>query len=335
MKSKYLDISSQTEQLINESLMWDNHACMPLRADDTSFLPQLQQFGDAGVDIVSLNVGFDAVAWNNTPLMLASFRDWIKQHSDDYILVDNITAIQKAKAEGKLGITFDIEGAGALNGQLDMIEKYYELGVRWMLMAYNQNNAVGGGCQDDDRGLTDFGRDVLDEMTRAGMVICCSHTGFKTTMEVMEYVNQPVIFSHSNPSAMWKHKRNINDEAIKACAETGGVIGLNGIGIFLGNNDASVENIVRHIDYVVQLVGPDYVGIGLDYVFDQQEVTDFVKDNPHIFPPEDGYADGIAMLSPTTFPAIVQSLLDLGYVDKDVKKIMGINHLRIAEKIWR
>ena len=335
MKSRYLDISSQTEQLINESLMRDNHACMPLRADDTSFLPQLQQFGDAGVDIVSLNVGFDAVAWDNTPLMLASFRDWIKQHSDDYILVDNIAAIQKAKAEGKLGITFDIEGACALNGQLDMIEKYYELGVRWMLMAYNQNNAVGGGCQDNDRGLTEFGREVLDEMTRTGMVICCSHTGFKTTMEVMEYVNQPVIFSHSNPSSMCKHKRNIKDEAIKACAETGGVIGLNGIGIFLGNNDASVENIVKHIDYVVQLVGPDHVGIGLDYVFDQQEVTDFVKDNPQIFPPEDGYADGIDMLAPAAFPAIVQSLLDLGYVDEDVKKIMGANHLRIATHVWK
>jgi membrane dipeptidase len=335
MKSKYTDISSQTKQLIKESLLWDNHACMPLRAGDTSFLPQLKQFSDAGVDIVSLNVGFDAVAWDNTLLMLASFRNWIRQHSEDYVLVDDITTVKKAKSEGKLGITFDIEGASALNGQLSMIEKYYDLGVRWMLMVYNQNNAVGGGCQDEDKGLTDFGRDVLDEMTRVGMVICCSHTGSRTTMEVMEYVNQPVIFSHSNPSSMWKHKRNINDEAIKACAETGGVIGLNGIGIFLGNNDASVENIVRHIDYVVQLVGPDHVGIGLDYVFDQQEVTDFVKDNPQIFPPEDAYADGIAMLEPAAFPAIVQSLLDLGYVDEDVKKIMGANHLRIAEQIWQ
>ncbi|MFT7461665.1 MAG: membrane dipeptidase [Planctomycetota bacterium] len=122
---------------------------------------------------------------------------------------------------------------------------------------------------------------------------------------------------------------------IKSCAASGGVIGLNGIGIFLGDNEATVENIVRHIDYLVQLVGPDHVGIGLDYVFDQQEVNDFVKENPHIFPPEDGYADGINMIAPTAIPHIIQSLLDLGYKDEDVKKIMGENHLRIAGQIWK
>ena len=67
-----------------------------------------------------------------------------------------------------------------------MVELYRDLGVRWMLIAYNQNNSLGGGCQDDDQGLTDFGRRVLDEMARVGMVTCCSHTGFRTTMEVME-----------------------------------------------------------------------------------------------------------------------------------------------------
>jgi len=322
-------------QLINKNLVWDNHSCMPLRGTDLSFLPELQQFRDAGVDIVSLNVGFDSVSWENTPLMLASFRHWISEHENEYALVKTTHDIEKAKQTGKLGITFDIEGASALNGQLSMIEMYYDLGVRWMLMAYNQNNIVGGGCQDEDQGLSAFGKEVLDEMMRVGMVICCSHTGKKTTMDVIEYANQPVIFSHSNPNGAWPHKRNIDDDAIKACAETGGVIGLNGIGIFLGNNEASVENIVRHIDYVVQLVGADHAGLGLDYVFDQQEIFDFVKENPHIFPAEDGYADGINMMAPSTTPYIIESLLKLGYKDEDVIKIMGGNHYRIAKQVWK
>ncbi len=328
-------VSTSTRKLIKDNLLWDNHSCMPLRSEDMSFLPQLSQFRDAGVDIVSLNVGFDSVSWENTLPMLKCFREWIGEHDEHYMLIANVEDIETARRSNKTGIHFDIEGASALNGRLEMIEAYYDLGVRWMLIAYNQNNRAGGGCQDDDQGLSDFGRDMLDEMERVGMVVCCSHTGFKTTMQVMEYTNQPVIFSHSNPAAMWQHKRNINDEAIRACAATGGVIGVNGIGIFLGDNEATVANMVRHIDYIVQLTGPDHVGIGLDYVFDRQEVDDFVKDNPQIFPPEDGYADGLDMLTPAAIPEVIQGLVKLGYDNDTLCKIMGGNHLRVARQVWK
>ena len=328
-------VSTSTRSLIENNLVWDNHSCMPLRPQDESFLPQLGQFRDAGVNIVSLNVGFDSVSWENTLPMLRCFRDWLAEHDEHYMLVASTEDISEAKKSGKTGVHFDIEGACALNGRLELIETYYELGVRWMLIAYNQNNIAGGGCQDDDQGLTDFGREMLDEMARVGMVACCSHTGFKTSMQVMEHTNQPVIFSHSNPAAMWQHKRNISDEAIKACAETGGVIGVNGIGIFLGDNEATVTNMVKHTDYLVQLVGPDHVGIGLDYVFDRQEVDDFVKKNPQIFPPEDGYSDGLTMLAPAAIPELIQGLVELGYDDDVLCKIMGGNHLRVARQVWK
>ncbi|NKB36061.1 MAG: membrane dipeptidase [Gammaproteobacteria bacterium] len=335
MTKEDYSLNPSTQQLIENKLVWDNHSCMPLRSEDHSFLPQLNQFRDAGVDIVSLNVGFDSVSWENTLPMLRSFHEWISEHDEHYMIVSNPEDIETARSLKKIGIHFDIEGASALNGRLEMIETYYNLGVRWMLIAYNQNNIAGGGCQDDDQGLTDFGRDMLDEMERVGMVVCCSHTGFKTTMEVMNYTNNPVIFSHSNPAAMWQHKRNISDEAIKACAATGGVVGVNGIGIFLGDNEATVTNMVRHIDYLVQLVGPDHVGIGLDYVFDRQEVDDFVQNNPDIFPPEDGYADGLEMLTPLAIPAVTQGLVDLGYDNDALCRIMGNNHLRVAEQVWK
>jgi membrane dipeptidase len=229
---------------------------------------------------------------------------------------------------------FDIEGGCALNETLSMVELYYELGVRWMLIAYNRNNALGGGCQDDDQGLTDFGRKVLDEMARVGMVACCSHTGFRTTMDVMEYSSNPVIFSHSNPFGIKQHPRNIKDEAIKASAKSGGVVGINGIGDFLGDNDDRTETIVRHIDYVVQLVGPEHVGISLDYVFDQQELDDYIKDNPETFPPELGYGPGLKMVRPEQIPEITECLLGLGYSDHDMRLILGENHLRIAKQVW-
>jgi len=319
-----------------DALVWDNHACMPLRPRDESFLPQLQRYRAAGVDVVSLNVGFDAVPWENTPRMLALFRRWLRQRPDDYTLVTTVDDILQAKAGGKLAVTFDIEGGCALAGRMSMIAHYYELGVRWMLMAYNRNNELGGGCQDDDQGLTLFGREVVKEMNRVGMVVCCSHTGFRTTMDVMEHSRQPVIFSHSNPLGVWQHKRNISDEAIKACAATGGVVGINGIGDFLGHNDASTATVVRHIDYVAELVGVEHVGLALDYVFDTQELQDYIAAHPEIFPPgESGNSATINMVAPEQIPEIAATLTGLGYSNDDLRAILGGNHLRIARQCWK
>jgi membrane dipeptidase len=328
-------LSPQAAALLSSALVWDNHGCMPLRPDDQRFLPQLHRYRDSGVNVVSLNVGFDAVAWERTLAMLASFRSWLQDRPQNYLLLEKAADVERALRFDKLGITFDIEGGSALNGDLAMVERYYRLGVRWMLIAYNRNNLLGGGCNDEDCGLTAFGRQVVDEMARVGMVVCCTHTGFRTTMDVMEHSKNPVIFSHSNPLGIWRHRRNIRDEAIKACASTGGVVGINGIGFFLGQNDSRTETFVRHVDYVAQLVGPRHVGLGLDYVFDEQELADFVAANPMTFPPEE-YGDGRPeLVRPEQIPAIAEELLRLGYSDQDLCDILGRNHLRIAQQVWR
>ena len=327
--------SIETRHLLAENLAWDNHGCMPLRGGDCGFLPQLARYREAGFNVVSLNVGFDAIPWENAFLVMATFRQWLKQHNDDYLLVGTTADIERALAEGKLGVFFDLEGGCVLAGQLSMVELYYDLGARWMLIAYNRNNALGGGCQDEDQGLTAFGRAALDEMARVGMVACCSHTGYRTTMDVMEHSARPVIFSHSNPLALREHKRNITDEAIVACAATGGVVCLNGVGIFLGENDASSETFVRHIDYVVEKAGIDHVGIGLDYVFDMEELNAYVRQNPDTFPAQGGYREGIQFVQPEQLPEIVEALLRLGCRNEDIAKILGGNLLRVAGAVWK
>ncbi len=329
------NISSEARHILNNNVAWDNHGCMPLRGGDTGFLPELKRYRDAGFNVVSLNIGFDAIPWENALLVIATFRHWIKQHSNDYILVETTDDIERAVAEQKLGVCFDLEGGCVLADQLSMVELYYDLGARWMLIAYNRNNTLGGGCQDDDQGLTAFGRAVLDEMARVGMVACCSHTGYRTTMDVMEYSSLPVVFSHSNPLGLWRHERNITDDAIRACAGTGGVVCINGVGIFLGENDARTETIVKHIDYTVEKAGIDHVGLGLDYVFDMEELDDYVKNNPETFPPEGGYAAGVKFVRPEQTPEIVDALLDLGYQGEDIAKILGGNLLRVARSVWK
>lgn len=127
------------KELISELIVWDNHSCMPLRPDD-DFLPQLQRCRDAGQTAVTLNVGFDLTDLESNIRVLAHFRRWVRRNSDRFCLIETASDVLEAKASGKLGVLFDLEGTRALGDQLSMVELYYDLGVRWMLMAYNRNN---------------------------------------------------------------------------------------------------------------------------------------------------------------------------------------------------
>ena len=230
---------------------------------------------------------------------------------------------------------FDIEGANAVADQLSLVQMYYDLGVRWMLLAYNRNNRVGGGCQDEDGGLTAFGREVVAEMERVGMQLCLSHTGHRTVRDVFAVATRPVIFSHSNCAALHGHPRNIPDEFIRACAATGGVVGLNGVGIFLGNNDITSATFAQHVDHVVQLVGPAHASLALDYVFDIRELEDFMRTMQHTFPPGLGYEQGARFVAPEQLEEIVATLQGLGYRDADLKAVLGGNLMRLAREVWK
>ncbi len=327
-------VSPEAARLHADALVWDNHGCLPLRLDDR-FLPELARYRAAGVDMVSINVGFGDMSPERHIEMLAYFRAWLRAHDGDYVLAESVADIHGAKAAGRLAVSFDIEGAHAIGDQPSLIALYYDLGVRWMLLAYNRANAVGGGCQEPDPGLSDYGRTVIAEMGRVGMVVCCSHTGERTAMEAMEAARAPVILSHSNPRALRDHPRNASDDVLRACAATGGVVGINGIGIFLGENDAHTDTIVRHIDYAVALIGPRHVGLGLDYVFDRTELDDYVRNRPDQFPPAFGYSAGIRMAAPEQLPEITEALLRRGYGETDIRAILGGNFLRVAEESWR
>jgi membrane dipeptidase len=328
-------VSDRACELLKRTIVWDNHACMPLRPDVELFLPQIARHKAAGVDVLFLNVYFDVYPPETAFAMLAVFRRWISGHPEHYVLAETVADIERAKRERKLAIAFDIEGGKAVEAHPGLVEIFYRLGVRWMLIAYNKNNRLGGGCQDEDRGLTNYGRQIIDAMERIGMVLCCSHTGYRTAREAMEYARNPVIFSHSNPRAVRDHERNVPDELMRACARTGGVINLNGIGIFLGENDNSTATLVRHIDYAVDLVGPQHVGLGLDFVFDQAELGDYIRARPDLFPPDKGYGAGMALIEPERFPVIADELLKRGYSEEHVQGILGHNNLRVAKQVWR
>lgn len=317
-------------------IVWDQHGCLPLRPDESA-IDQLDLYLDSGVSFVSINVGMDSTTPLDARKILAAFSRGVRTRPDRFVLAHTANDVRSAQIEGQLAIAFDLEGTEPLDGDVAMVDAFYALGVRTMLIAYNSRNRAGGGCHDQaDTGLTAFGRAVVQEMNSVGMVVDATHCSRRTTLDLFEVSTEPVIFSHSVPGAIKKHPRNIDDVQMLACAATGGVIGINGVGIFLGDNDASTEALVKAVDYAVQLVGPRHVGIGLDYVFDRAELRSFVAAQD-TFPEGFGYRenDELAFASPSQIASIQTRLDELGYDASSVDAILGGNFLRIADRVWR
>jgi membrane dipeptidase len=321
-------------QLYRKALVWDDHSGFdPHGGAD---LNNLEIWRKAGVHYLSVNVGYDVVDWQATIKTLARFRAWLQTHPKKYLLVRRAADIKRARKEGKLAIAFDLEGMNSLNGDVNMASLYYDLGVRQMLFAYNLNNLAGGGCHDGNAGLTSFGREVIEEMNRVGMLVDCSHTAYRTTMEAMEASEAPVIFSHSCAKALRNHGRNIVDEQIKACAKTGGVIGVNGVSMFLGENDISSETFVNHIAHMAHLVGAEHVGIALDYAFDAGEVDDLVGANQAYWPRNEDYGRWpTSYVPPKQLLEITETMIRRGFRDREILGVLGGNFMRVASGVWK
>ena len=306
--------SARGKDLFGDAIVWDNHACMPVRPGDVEYLDDLERHRQSGASFVSLNVSFDRFPWHFGFKMLATFRSWIKRHSERYLLVDKVSDIHRAKREGKLGVAFDLEGAVAVDDLPELVEPYYALGVKWMLIAYNLNNRLGGGCQDDDPGLTEFGRRVIDEMERVGMVLCCSHTGYRTAREAIEYSSNPVIFSHSAARALTDHHRNVPDPILRRLPENGGVVMIVFYPPFVEQGGpATLSDVADHIEHVRDLIGADHVGLGSD--FDGIPVV----------------AEGLEDVS--TFPALIAELSRRGWTEAELRKAAGENVLRVMREV--
>ena len=326
-----LDSRARAEALLRSSILWDNHACMPLKAD-AEFLPQLAQHRDAGFTLVSLNIGMADVSLLEHMRILSFMRRWIQQHSDAYRLVHRVEDVIQCKKDGRLGITFDVEGMKAIQHDISFVQTFYELGVRWMLIAYNRNNEAGGGCLDEDCGLQPTGRAIIDEMERVGMLLCLSHAGPKTAREALDYSTNPAIISHSNPYGDKAHPRNVSDELIRACAAKGGVIGLNGFECFLGESSSLVAGLLRQLHYVIDLVGPGHVGLGIDYCYDANDLAEDVRKNPHLYAVD---ASNSRFIGPDAIMEIAEGLARSNLSDVDIGGILGANWMRIASQVWK
>lgn len=167
------------------------------------------------------------------------------------------------------------------------------------------------------------------------MLVDVSHTGYRTSMDVIAASTQPVVFTHSNPKALWDHPRNITNDQAKASAATGGVVGVNGVGIFMGDNDASTEALYRLVAYYRDLIGSEHVGLGVDFSFDTESIIRKARSSASQYPSGAGYEKELAFVQPEQVADLANLLLRRGFAAREVEGILGENWLRVTHQVWK
>ena len=298
----------------------------------------LDRLRASGYTMVSLTAAQDRTPFAEAMASLAKERRFFLERPDDFVLVDVAEDVDRAKREGKLAVAFHFQGSNPLDGRLENVALFYDLGIRHMLLAYNMRNLAADGCHErTDAGLSRFGMALVAEMNRVGMIVDVTHVGYRSSLDAIEASTAPVIFSHSNPRAVFEHERNIRDDQIRAAAASGGVVGINGLDLFLGG-PPTVELFLRHLRYCLDLVGPDHVGLGLDFVYDPETLTNvLIRGTAARYPAGSGYdrARVPQFFQPEQVPAVTDALSAAGYGDGDVRKILGGNWMRVARQVWR
>jgi membrane dipeptidase len=329
-------VSEKARSIYRSSLVWDMTVPYGMQhATDGITLPR---FRKAGFGLVSLTLGGDKTFGPEAALSnISKVFAVVAKNPDLYVLVQKIEDVDRARTEGKLAITINFQGTNVLANDLGLVEVFYRLGVRHMLMAYNQKNLVGDGCAErTDAGLSRFGLAMIKEMNRVGMLVDGTHTGYRTSMEAMEASTSPSIFSHCCAYSVFPHYRNIKDDQIRKCAETGGVIGVNGLGEFIDDMEASSQSMFRHLDHIVNLVGAKHAGIGLDYVKDVAGFWKYVDDNPEAWPDNQGKANRhTKFVQPEQIEDLAELMCRKNYSEDSIRGILGGNFYRVCRQVWK
>jgi membrane dipeptidase len=256
--------------------------------------------------------------------MLDAFQLEVEKNSDTIEITRSYNEIMKTIEQGKIAAIITIEGGEPLEGKIESLRTIYRLGARSLTLTHFPRNELGDGSGGDNGShLTEFGRDVVEEMNRLGMIVDISHLNETGFWDVMEITKDPVLATHSNCKALCSHHRNLTDDQIKALAEKGGVINLSFCAGFIkenvGFNSDAVNKVtimdwLDHLDHAVKLVGTNHVGIGSDL---------------------DGGCGFPDLNDATHFPRLTEGMISRGYNDEDIEKILGRNNLRVFKQILK
>ncbi len=302
---------------------------------------------DGGVNGMSLTVG----GGNRDDQATMQLVSWAAEQimtRPDLMQVRSTEDLRTAKREGKLGVFYHFQGPTPLGWDMERVWFYKELGLGILQMAYNTRNPYANGITERvDGGLSIMGQKLVKACNEARVIVDVSHTGQQSALDTIDASSEPVIMSHANAKGQIDSPRNVSDDLIKAIAASGGFVGAVAYPPFVSTNkQPSMDDMVAMIDYMVQLVGPDHVTMGLDYdattfgVMDEAKIEGIYKLmvdsgawDPSAYPPPPYYyPEGMAL--PNTLQNLTGALMARGYSEEDLAKIWGGNWMRVMDQVW-
>ncbi|WP_157271245.1 dipeptidase [Azohydromonas aeria] len=270
---------------------------------------------------------------------IAQMKSLIRENSDLVTLVRSTRDIEQAKLERKTGIILGFQNAHAFEDHLGHIEAFADMGVRVVQLCYNTQNLIGTGCYERDGGLSGYGHEVIAEMNRVGIMVDLSHVGAKTSEEAILASKKPVTYSHCLPAGLKEHPRNKSDEQLKFIADRGGFIGVTMFPPFLRRGiEATVEDYVEALDYVINLVGEDCVGVGTDHTQGYgQEFFDHIthdKGRGRRLTNFGTVLNPVGIRTIGEMPNLTAAMVHAGWSTRKIEKVIGGNWMRVFKEVW-
>ena len=311
-----------------------------------SFGPQdYALFRSSGITVFHVAVGvggYDAPELDVSGY-LGACNGFVAAHSDDFMRIDSADDFSRAKQADKIGILLGIQDSNHFGRDLDFIDQAWSLGQRVSQLTYNSRNRIGNGSTERvDGGISDWGKNVIDRMNRVGMAVDVSHCGDHTTLDAFELSASPVLITHSNCRALVPgHPRCKTDEAIRAMAATGGVMGITSVRNFVRDREpTTVDHMIDHYGHVAGLVGVEHLGLGSDidlHGYDALPADTYERLKANY---KDDYAfrdkiDIEGVDHPRRCFDLTDGLIRRGFSDEEILGILGGNFIRVLSEIWQ
>ncbi len=318
---------STSERLIVDGLQISNW--------DRPVLREIQAGGVTGVNAT-------CAVWEGPGDTLRNIGRWYelaRQNTDVVTLARSVEDITAAAETGRVAVLLGFQNTSSFGDDYTMVEVFHNLGVRVAQLTYNIQNLVGGACYDpDDSGLTRFGRNIVAEMNRVGMLVDLSHVGNRTSRDAIDFSAQPLAITHSNPTWFFESPRNKPNDVIEALVARGGVIGCCLYPNVIGGERVTRESFCAMVAKLIDQVGVDHVAIGSDCARGwDDEFVGWLRNGrwqpkgaqPATWPAWPAWFSG-----PAQFPALAEGLCDAGLEDKAIDAVLGGNWMRLFEQVF-
>jgi membrane dipeptidase len=303
----------------------------------------------SGITAVNLTLGAGGQGHQSFDNAVASIGYWERElaaHPDALTKVRSVGELEDAKAAGRLGLIYGFQDSAMLEGDLERLQLFHNLGVRIIQLTYNVRNLAGDGCLEPAAGgLSRFGHSLVERMNDLGMLIDLSHCSAPTTEDGIEASRGPVAITHSGCKAVYDHPRSKSDDVLRRMADKGGVLGIYLMPFLNASGPATADDVLRHIEHAINVCGEDHVGIGSDQSITPVQLTPDYIEQQRVFseqrqrlriaaPREDELLFVPEINTPLRLEVIADMLLRNKNSEARVEKIVGGNFARLFAEVW-